>query len=247
MGKRSRREREEAALSRRLLMIGGAASALAGAGALYLTGRPPELVTLSGGGTLAQRLAGVGPTPHHQQLVGAGADLLVISDTGCAYCREFVRTGLDPLIRFAERNGLSAAYLSVGFGRSGLISTIAAACLERGRSRLSGPDRVRALFEMTGEGVPEGAMPEAVIGEAASRLGASRFELARCAPEEALAFRDRFEATRRLFELERTPTFYLSAPSRPGRVVKLEGFTSAGALVRRLERALAAERSEGSA
>lgn len=240
MGKSSRRERAEADQFRRLLLIGGAAAGVAATGSVYLVTRPPTLPALSGDEPIAARLSRIGAAPHHQQLTGSGADLLVISDTGCAFCQEFVRTGLDPMIRFAEQAGLSAAYLSVGFGRSGLISTIAAACLEREGSRLSGADRVRALFDLTGSGVPEGGTPEAVIGAAASRLGASRLDLARCAPEEALAFRDRFEATIRLFELERTPTFYLSPPGGSGRILKLEGFTSADALTRRLQRALAA-------
>lgn len=240
MSKRSRRERAEADQLRRLLLLGGGATALAAVGAAWLVTRPATFPVLSGSGSLSDRLGQVGPSPHHQQLTGSGADLLVISDTGCAFCRDFVRTGLDPLIRFAERNGLAAAYLSVGFGRSGLFSTIAAACLEREGSRLSGPDRVRALFDLTEGGTPEGALPEDVIGAAASGLGASRFALGRCVPEESLTFRDRFEATRRLFELERTPTFYLSAPGGTGRILKLEGFTTAGAMTGRLERALEA-------
>ena len=238
MSKRSRRERAEADQFRRLLLIGGGVTALAGVGTGWLVSRPASFPALSGGGSVTDRLRQIGPAPHHQQLTGSGADLLVISDTGCAFCRDFVRTGLDPLIRFAERNGLSASYLSVGFGRSGLISTIAAACLEREGSRLGGPDRVQALFDMTEAGVPEGALPEDMIGAAASALGTSRFALGRCVPEESLTFRDRFEATRQLFELERTPTFYLSAPGGSGRILKLEGFTTASAMTGRLERAL---------
>ena len=241
MSRRSRRERAEADQLRRLLLIGGGVSAVAAVGATWLVTRPATFPALSGAGTLSERLGQVGPSPHHQQLTGSGVDLLVISDTGCAFCRDFVRTGLDPLIRFAEQGGLSAAYLSVGFGRSGLISTIAAACLDPASSRLSGPDRVRALFDMTEAGLPDEAAPEAVIGEAASGLGASRTALSRCVPEAALTFRDRFEATRRLFELERTPTFYLSVPGGTGRILKLEGFTTTSALTGRLERALETE------
>lgn len=238
MKKPSRREREQADQMRRLLLIGGVAAAVAAAGTAYMVTRPPDIPVLSGADPIARRLAGIGPFPHHQQLTGEGADLVVISDTGCAYCREFVRTGLDPLIGFAQENGLSAAYLSVGFGRSGLVSTVTAACLEREGSRLSGPDRVRALFKMTEAGMPDGVGPEQAITYSSGFLGGSRTALSRCAVEESLTFRDRFAATRRLFELERTPTFFLSHPDRPGRVMKLEGFTSTGAMVRRLERAL---------
>lgn len=244
MGKPSKREREQTDQMRRLLLIGGGAAAVTAAGAAYLLSRPPVIPTLSGSDTLSSRLSRVGPTPHHQQLTGTGADLLVISDTGCAYCRKFVSTGLDLLIRFAEANSLSAAYLSVGFGRSGFLSTTAGACLEREGSRLSGPDRVRALFQMTEQGITGEIAPEQVISDASGLLGGSRLSLSRCAQEEALLFRDRFEATRRLFELERTPTFFLADPAVPGRIMKLDGFTSSGAMVRRLERAL---RGEGKA
>jgi len=241
MGKSSKRERDEADQMRRLLLIGGAAAAVAASATTYMVMRQPMIKTLFGSETIKSRLSRVGPTTHHQQLNGSGADLLVISDTGCTYCREFVRNGLDPLIKFAEENGLSATYLSVGFGRSGFVSTIAGACVEREGSSLSGPDRVRALFQMTGEGVPDGVAPEQVISDASGLLGTSRLALSRCAQEEALLFRDRFEATRRLFELERTPTFFLADPAAPGRIMKLDGFTSSGAMVRRLERALQTE------
>ena len=219
---------------------GGAAAGVTAVASAYIMTRPPVVPTLSGAEPISTRLSRIGPTPHHQQLTGTGADLLVISDTGCAYCREFVRTGLEPLIRFAGENGLSAAYLSVGYGRSGLISTIASACAQREGSRLTGPDLVRALFALTEAGVPDGIDPEGAIVPAASALGVTRAELTRCVPEEALQFRDRFEATRSLFELARTPTFFLSDPDDPSRVMKLEGFASAGALTRRLERALRA-------
>jgi hypothetical protein len=240
MGKPSRREREAADKTRRLLLVGGAAAGVTAVASAYIMTRPPVVPTLSGAEPISTRLSRIGPTPHHQQLTGTGADLLVISDTGCAYCREFVRTGLEPLIRFAGENGLSAAYLSVGYGRSGLISTIASACAQREGSRLTGPDLVRALFALTEAGVPDGIDPEGAIVPAASALGVTRAELTRCVPEEALQFRDRFEATRSLFELARTPTFFLSDPDDPSRVMKLEGFASAGALTRRLERALRA-------
>ncbi|WP_145693573.1 hypothetical protein [Gemmobacter caeni] len=236
-GKPSRREREESRRMRRLLLIGGGATALAGLTSAYLISRPPEIPSLSGRDPIGTRLSRIGPTPHHQQLTGSGADLLVISDTGCAFCREFVRTGLDPLIRFAEARGLAAAYLSVGYGRSGLISTVAAACLEREGSRLAPPDRVRALFEMTASVPTEGGLEELILPQA-RLLGASRVALSGCVAEEGLQFRDRFESTRREFALERTPTFFLAAPGDPGRVLKIEGFTGAGAMIRRLERGL---------
>lgn len=222
---------------RRLLLIGGGATALAGLASAYLISRPPEIPSLPGRDPIRTRLARIGPTPHHQQLTGSGADLLVISDTGCAFCREFVRTGLDPLIRFAEARGLSAAYLSVGYSRSGLISTVAAACLEREGSRLAPPERVRALFEMTASLPAEGGLEEVILPKA-RLLGAPRVSLSGCLTEEGLLFRDRFEATRREFALERTPTFFLSAPGDPGRVLKIEGFTDVGAMIRRLERGL---------
>lgn len=242
MAKKSKRERDEADKMRRLLLVGGAVTGVIMAGTAFMIRQPPEFPALSGDETLAERLAAIGPTPHHQQLTGTGADLVAISDTGCAYCREFVRSGLDPMIRFAERNGLSAAYLSIGFGRSGLISTVAAACMEREGSRLSGLEKVRALFEMTESGLPEGARPEGVIPGAVDLLGVSRARLARCTPEETMGFRDRFEATRRLFELTRTPTFFLSVPGGSGRILKLEGFSSASALTGQLDRAISTER-----
>jgi hypothetical protein len=242
MVKKSRREREEANGMRRLILVGGAATGLVLAGAGYLAMQPPEFPVLPGAASIGERLAGIGTAPHHQQLAGAGADLLVISDTGCAFCRDFMRIGLDPMIRFAEENGLSAAYLSIGFGRPGAVSTIASACMEREGSRLAGPDRVRALFALTAGGLPEGATPEEMITGSADLLGVPRLRLARCAPDEALAFRDRFEATRRLFQIERTPSFYLSAPGGSGRIVKIEGFSSASALTRQLGRALASDR-----
>ena len=242
-GKPSRREREETRRLRRLLLIGGGATAVAGLASAYLISRPPEIPSLSGRDPIGVRLSRIGPTSHHQQLTGEGVDLLVISDTGCAFCRDFVRTGLDPLIRFAQARGLSAAYLSVGYGRSGLVSTVAAACLERAGSRLAPPDRVRALFEMTANGTGEG-LEEAILPHA-RLLGASRLTLTGCVPEEGLRFRDRFEATRREFELERTPTFFLSVPGDPGRVLKIEGFTDAGAMIRRLERGLDLARGRG--
>jgi hypothetical protein len=243
IAKKSKRERDEADRMRRLLLVGGAATGLAMTATYFMIRQPPEFPALSGAETIAERLAAIGPTPHQQQLTGKGADLVVISDTGCGYCREFLRTGLDPMIRFAEANGLSAAYLSIGFGRSGVISTVAAACMEREGSRLSGPEKVRALFEMTEAGLPEGARPEGVIPEAADLLGASRARLASCIPDETMGFRDRFEATRRLFELTRTPTFFLSVPGGSGRILKLEGFSSAASLVGQLDRAVSVERN----
>jgi hypothetical protein len=243
MAKKSKREREEADKMRRLLLLGGAATGVIMAGTAFMIRRPPEFPALSGEETLAERLAAIGPTPHHQQLTGTGADLVVISDTGCAYCREFVQTGLDRMIRFAEANGLSAAYLSIGFGRSGLISTVAAACMEREGSRLSGSEKVRALFEMTEDGIPEGERPESFLPENSGLLGASRYRLSRCAPEETMIFGDRLQAMRRLFEVTRTPTFFLSVPGGSGRILKLEGFSSASALVGQLDRAVTVERN----
>jgi len=238
MGKPTRRERGQADQMRRLLMIGGSALALAGAASAYVMTRPPQIPALTGRTTIASRLSMIGPTPHHQMLTGTVPDLLVISDTGCAFCREFVRTGLDPLIRFSEAHDLSVAYLSVGYGRSGLISTVAAACLERVGSKLSPPDRVRALFEITGSGVdPGGGSLEEAILPQARLLGSTKMALDDCVPEEGVNFRDRFEATRRMFELERTPTFFLSGPKDAGHILKIEGFTDSAAMIRRLDRA----------
>lgn len=241
MAKLSKRERSEAAVTRRLLLMGGGALGLTLGIGGYVMSRPTPVPELSPGMTIGTRLTQIGPTPHHQVLTGSVPDLLVISDTGCAFCRDFVRTGLDPLIRFAQERGLSAAYLSVGYGRSGLISTVAAACMERSPNRLSGRDRVRALFEMTESGVEPGVGLAELISPNAPALGGSRSAMDACVPEEALLFRDRFEATRRLFELERTPTFFIAVPGDPGRVRKIEGFTSASAMTRRLARALTHE------
>jgi hypothetical protein len=238
MGKPSRRERDEARRTRRLLLIGAGAAVIAAVPAAYILSLPPEFPSLPGSESIRTRLSRIGPVPHYQQLSGTGADLLVISDTGCAFCRDFVRTGLDPLIRFAEERGLSALYMSVGYGRSGLISTVAAACMERVGSRIAPADRVRGLFALTGSGSGETGSLEELIPPQARLLGTSRVQMSGCVPEEALLFRNRFEATRREFALERTPTFFLSSPQNPGRVLKMEGFTGAGAMIRRLERGL---------
>lgn len=233
----TRKQREERKLLRRSLLIGSAALVTASAGTIFWSARPAHFDSLSGADTLSERLGRITDGSHAHILTGSEGDLdiVVVGDTGCQFCVDFVQGGLDDLVEFANDHDLSVAYVSTGFTDSGLTTTLAASCLEKVPSRLDPVDRVRALYDFADNSWSGMTVLESLL-EGARDLGINPSSMDSCAGDQAAYAATRSRDVASLFKVESTPSFLVSDPES-GRISRINGYNSASGMLRQIRRA----------
>jgi hypothetical protein len=233
----SRREREDAAVTRRALLIGGGVLAVGAVASVGYTMLPPAFPELHGNASIDERLAASQYNDLLLRLTGKTerTDVLVIGTTDCSHCRAFVEGGLEDLIAYGEKNALGIAYAPIGMSASSLGSTRALKCYAA--SSASAPaDILREVYAMS-TSVSSGVSLEEAMSSHGAAVGVDNTVIDACIAEDPLETTRRMQALMDTFELSGTPMFHVSNP-RDRNVTKwFSGYADAKSVVRQIEAA----------
>lgn len=231
----SRREREEAAMTRRTLLIGGGVVAIGATASLGYTMLPPVFPTLNGKMTIDARVTFSEYDDYLLRLTKQSerTDVLVIGTTDCSYCQAFVEGGLDDLIAYGEDNGLGIAYAPVGMSATSLGSTRALKCFAKA-SASAPADVLRKAYSLAAD-LGTGDTFEDAMRKNGDGLGLTDAQVDACVAEDPLETTRRMQAFTDAFELAGTPMFHVANPDKSSETMWFSGYTDAQAVIRQIK------------
>lgn len=242
--KKSAREREEYRKMRRLLIGGGAGVLAMTAGAFGVMSLGAPFETLEGG-SIEDRL---GISRNNGYVIpittASRIDILIVGDTSCVFCRNFVDTGLGPMKVFAESEGLGLSYVSAGFQPTSMLTRYVSRCVVSQSRRLprNGEDAVRALYALGPAIDGRGDTPQLdVVLNHARDLGVARTSLETCMGDTPADEAGTMRTLVDLFSVQSTPSFYVRHPTEPRLVSMINGYSNSTALLRQVSLALGPE------
>lgn len=229
--KLSRREREEQRQMRRWMMFGGGAMAVAAAVGVGVTFLPPSFQSLTGKGSMGDRIANAGLDDRLMTLTPGPVSLLAIGTTDCSHCQTFVKEGLDEIVDFASKENIGFVFASTGSSRRSLGSTR----LISGLASVGVTDS-KAVQEVYAKhlslGTPEGISE--VAYDIGSRYGIDERQTEEILLEDDLAVIQRIQALDRAFPVKGTPSFYVESASVADRINWFNGWPGAEGVIRQM-------------